>query len=382
MKRKIKDILVPWYQRLKHMDYIVYYLYYAWVKKLDNKQILLLSDSRESLTGNLYFIDQKIDKNEFNVSYFLHKSILDKKSSVQKKELCKMLAVSKYILVDDFYPVIYPIPLRKETKLIQVWHAMGAFKKMGFSRMGKTGGPSPYSLTHRNYTDAIVSSEYIRENYAEAFKLQKDSVHAIGIPRTDIFFDESYKKEIQKQLYEKYPSIKGKKVILFAPTFRGNGIKTAHYNYDWLSLKKIEQKLGDDYVFIIKMHPFVKDSISEDVSEECFLDLSGEREINDLLFVTDILVTDYSSVIFEASLLNIPTVFFAPDFEEYVRTRDFYYPYEEYTYGPVVKTDDELIDVIKETEVDFDKLRRFKEKFCKNCDGASAQRFVDTFFKR
>lgn len=54
---------------------------------------------------------------------------------------------------------MYPIPLRKDTRFIQVWHAMGAFKKVGFSRVGKPGGPSKRSLTHRNYTDAIVSSE-------------------------------------------------------------------------------------------------------------------------------------------------------------------------------------------------------------------------------
>ena len=145
--------------------------------------------------------------------------------------MLSLIHISKYILVDDFIPLMYPLPLRKETKFIQVWHAMGAFKKVGFSRLGKVGGPSPRSLTHRNYTDTIVSSEAIRENYAEAFGISVEKVHAIGIPRTDIFFDETYKQNIREELYKKYPKLKGKKIILFAPTFRGNGVKTAHYNY-------------------------------------------------------------------------------------------------------------------------------------------------------
>ena len=79
----------------------------------------------------------------------------------------------------------------------------GAFKKVGFSRVGKPGGPSKRSLTHRNYTDAIVSSEEVRKDYAEAFGISIDKVHALGIPRTDIFFDSDYRKKIRKKLEEK-----------------------------------------------------------------------------------------------------------------------------------------------------------------------------------
>ena len=159
---------------------------------------------------------------------------------------------------------------------------------------------------------------------------------------------------------------------MFAPTFRGNGVKTAHYDYSWISLKKIQEKLEKDYVFIIKMHPFIKNKYKETIESSFFLDLSEEREINDLLFITDILITDYSSVIFEASLLDIRTIFFTQ------RSTD--YPYEEYTFGPVVINDDELIDAIKKENIDFDKLEKFKAKFCSSCDGKSTERFVQYFF--
>ena len=97
-----------------------------------------------------------------------------------------------------------------------------------------------------------------------------------------------------------------------------------------------------------------------------YLDLSDEREINDLLFITDVLVTDYSSVIFEASLLEICTVFYTPDYDDYVENRDFYYPFEDYTYGSVAKNQGELIESIKNEKFDNEKLRNFKEKFCIN----------------
>lgn len=380
VKKIIKRNFTKELQILRGRDYIFYYLFYRIRHKLISNQILMLSESREELSGNLKFIDEAIDKTKFTVIYSLRKSIEQKRNKDEKKELCKLLATSKYILVDDFIPTMYPIPLSRKTKFIQVWHAMGAFKTVGFSRLGKPGGPSPRSLSHKNYTDTIVSSESIRKDYAEAFGISIDKVHALGVPRTDVFFDENYKSQIRAELYLKYPQLEGKKVILFAPTFRGNGVKTAHYDYSWLSFSKIEKELGSDYFFISKMHPFVKNKPDISLDNSFFLDLSNEREINDLLFITDVLITDYSSVIFEASLLNIRTIFFVPDYEKYVYSRDFYYPYEEYTYGTVVYNDDDLISAIVNSKNDEKKLESFKEKFCSACDGNSAKKFVEFFF--
>ena len=165
--------------------------------------------------------------------------------------------------MDDFYPIIYPLKLRKNTKLIQVWHAMGAFKTVGYSRMGKPGGPTSKSLTHKNYTAAITSSEAIRKNYAEAFDMDIEKVHAVGIPRTDIFFNQEYINNTKEKIYNKYPMLKNKKVILFAPTFRGNGQNSAYYDFSVINFNKIKVSLKDEYVFIIKLHPFIK-NITED----------------------------------------------------------------------------------------------------------------------
>ncbi len=369
-------------QIVRDFDYVLLFLFYKLIKRLNDNQILICSESRSALSGNLLYIDRKIDKNTYDVIYSLKKDIIEKRTFKQKRMLCRQLATSKYIIIDDFMPVIYPLPLRKETRLIQVWHAMGAFKKVGFSRLGKPGGPSPRSLTHRNYTDAIVSSQSIRADYAEAFHIPLASVHALGIPRSDIFFDSEYKERTRASIYEKYPCLRNKKVVLFAPTFRGNGIRTAHYDYSWLSFAELEKQLGSDYMVIIKLHPFIKERPAEKLDSDFYLDLSDEREINDLLFVTDVLVTDYSSVIFEASLLGIRTVFYVPDFEEYVASRDFYYPFSDYTYGDVAGTEDELIGYIKAGKLDAQKLAAFREKFCGCCDGNCARRFVEFFFSK
>lgn len=369
--------LCPYLQRLRRLDYILYYKYYCYKKAPEDNTVLMASDSREALGSNLEFIDVELKKRNYKVIYFLKKNLEEKKTKEEKKTLCKMMAESQYILLDDFYPIIYAMPIRKETKVIQVWHALGAFKTVGFSRIGKPGGPNPRSLSHKNYSATITSSESIRKNYAEAFGISVDKVHATGIPRTDVLFDDDYKSSIRECLYEKYPQMKEKKVVLFAPTFRGNGQKTAYYNFEWIDFEKLKTELGNEYCFIIKLHPFVHNIEELPEDDDFFINLTREREINDLLLVTDILITDYSSVIFEASLLDIDTIFYVPDLEEYTSSRDFYYPFDDYMYGKLAKTKEELVEAIKVPQNDIEKRRIFKEIFCEACDGKATERVVD-----
>lgn len=379
----IKQIFKKMLQKIRQIFYIVMYKINCIFFKLNDNKVLFLSSSRENLTGNFEFVYNEIkNRNKYEINYILKKNIKTRYSLKQKFLLPYLIATSKYIFLDDFYPMIYAINLRKNTQLIQLWHAMGAYKRVGYSRMNKKGGPSVKSLTHKNYTGTIVSSPNIRKNYAEAFGISINKVHALGIPRTDIFFDEKYKIEIKKKLEEKYPQIVGKKVLLFAPTFRGNGQKSAMYNFDWIDFKKMSDIYSKDYVCLYKLHPFIKNRPEYDLTKDGFyIDVTDQREINDLLFVTDILITDYSSVIFEYSFFNKPVIFYMPDLDDYKNSRDFYYPISKYLYGDIVKKFDDLITKIQIAKVDEEKLIKFKKFFCSSCDGKSTERVVDYFLE-
>lgn len=378
--KKILEIAKKDLQYIKKLDCIILYTFYKIITKQNEKKVLFLSDSRSDLTGNFEFIYKRLEKEDFILNTFLKRKIKDKKTLKEKNKLMKLIAESKYILIDDFYPLIYALHLRKNTEVIQVWHALGAYKTVGYARMGKVGGPTTYSLTHRNYTAAIVSSESIRKDYALAFHMDINKVYATGIPRTDIFFDKNYEAEVTSRIYKKYPILKGKKVILFAPTFRGNGQNTAYYDFSKLDFKKIKDKFKDEYVFIVRPHPFTKNLCDMPEEDEFYVHLTEEREINDLLFITDILITDYSSVIFEYGLLNRRTIFFVPDLEEYMESRDFFYPFEKYTYGTVTRNMKELIKALESSKLDQKKLEEFKEYFMSACDGHSTENFVQKFF--
>lgn len=351
---------------------------------INEKKILFASDSRTKLEGNFRFVYDELQRQnkDFTYRYMLKEGTAAKKTVKEIIKLSYHLATSKYILLDDFYPMVYPLKIREGAELIQLWHAVGAFKKFGFSRVGLPGGPNPNSLNHRNYTKAIVSSRNVAKHYAEGFGIDESKVIATGIPRTDVFFDQEYKMKKSKELYEQYPFLKDKKVILFAPTFRGPGQQSAYYPLEYLNLKKIYEAFQDQYIFLFKIHPFVK--VKWDIPYEYrsfFYDFSFYREINDLLLITDILITDYSSVCFECALLDKPMIFYAPDMEEYTSERDFYYEYESFIPGPMVRTEEELIHTIKNDQFDTNKLRGFREYFFDDLDGKSTERVVELFNK-
>ena len=361
-----------------------YVLFYPFVKifvRQKDNEVLFLSDSREDFSGNFLYVKEEIEKRgNYNINSLLKKSLKTKKTFSEKMELLKAIARAKYIFLDDFYPIIYALRLGKKKELIQLWHALGSFKTVGYARFGKPGGPKGYNLTHRNYTGAIVSSESIRGDYARAFGISIDKVHALGIPRTDIFYDGKYSSKIKNEIYKKYPMLKNKTVMMFAPTFRGKGQGTAHYDFSMIDFNRIKKEFSKDYVCIIKFHPFIKNRPDYDfTNDDFYLDLSSEREINDLLFVTDLLITDYSSVIFEYSFFKKSLIFYVPDFDDYVAARSFFYDFEKYNYGVRANNMDELIKCIRNSKPDLNKIKEFYDYFCSACDGNSTKRVVDYF---
>lgn len=371
--RKYCPVFVfPLLQKAGAIKNIAVFNYFKLTKHMNSRKILMLSVSRSTLSGNLEFIYRKLDKGYFDIKVVLEND------GTETTELLKEMAQAKFIIIDDYTKLVYPLTMRKGAHLIQVWHSTGAFKRMGFARMGRSGSTVRTSLTHRNYTDVIVSSPFVVKDFALAFGIDEKCIHPVGVPRTDVFFDERYKKNIIKKIKSTYPVLNHKKLILFAPTFRGNTRDDAYYPEEFIDIKSLYEHFHNEYILGIKLHPFIKKKIkAEKKYADFILDLSDNREINDLLFITDILVTDYSSVIFEYALLRKKAVFYAPDLEDYVRDRDFFYNYDEYIYGAFAQNKEELINAIDNANIDEDKLSQFTEKFLSSCDGKSTDRFIN-----
>ncbi len=294
------------------------------------------------------------------------------------------LATSKYVLLDNvFLPMAY-IRFRKKVRIIQLWHGTGTIKRFGqdvnVGKLKLLEKRANSSITH-----LIVNSMETKTLYAKAFGVEEEKVFIYGLPRTDLFFQPDKIDERKKKFYEQFPELIGKKLILYAPTLRDQEMDHPKLALD---LELFHSRLSEDFTCLLRIHPFVVDAFERDgllesaKYENKIRNLSTYPDINTLLLVSDYLITDYSSVIFEYCLLEKPMIFYAYDLELFSDSgRGFYQSYEEYVPGPVVGDTEGIIKLIKDNSFENEKLRDFTKKNCRYMDGKSAERIYQNIFK-
>lgn len=347
------------------------------------RRILFTSDSRAELGGNLKIVhDRMLERGldrEYELRTLFRASITVRRGFRDRLRLPWLLARADTIVIDDYQPIIARLNAR-DTRIVQLWHAWGAFKTVGYSRVGKPGGLSPYSRVHKNYTVAIVSSESEVAFYAEAFGLAESQVIPTGIPRMDQFWDPARAQASRAATLAAYPAARDRTVYLFAPTFRGNGAKSAWYDLSLLDYPALHALCVEtDAVCIIRMHPFVRTplGIPEAYADRIIDGATSSIDINDVLFATDLLITDYSSVVFEFSTMDRPMLFFADDLDEYVASRDFYVRYQDFVPGRIVRTFTDLLDAIRRKDYQVERLAAFRAEHLDHFDGQATDRVID-----
>lgn len=342
-------------------------------KPVEKKSVLFIEIRYAELTNNFRLLwDALNQREEVRVeAVFLGNSVYPYKTYLRRcMDMLKQLARAEYVLVDESSNVLAALPIRPETKMIQVWHGCGAFKRFGHGI--EDGLNEPY---YNSYSFVTVSSPEVVDIYAKSMNQKKEMILPIGVSRTDVFFSPDYVETSKKSIRERYAIDFDKKVILYAPTFRGN-VQVA-VAPRMLNLEKMYSALKDSYVILYKGHPSVKDDVVvEEAYKQFFVDVS-EESIEGLMCAADLCITDYSSLVFEYALLERPMLFYAYDYKEYVTERGFYYHYEEFVPGPICYSEEDLVREIIEANFDIRRVQKFKEKFMCSCDGNATKRIVD-----
>ncbi len=337
----------------------ILYQFFSFLHPNKSKKILLMSETRAPMSGNLLALDQRlkernIDK-DYKISYSFSTTLQESKWHIISKwfKLIWIMSKQEFIFVDDYSPIFKYIDISPKTKLIQVWHAGVGFKSVGYARFG-FGGPEPYQSSHRKYDYAIVGEEALIPVYEEVFGITKEKILPYGLARMDHFFDKEKIGKIKENLYEKFPNLKEKKVILFAPTFRGRRQAKAYYPYDKLNLSKIHEVCKQkNAIFMIKMHPFIQEKIEIPKEyAEYIQDFSDYTDINDLYYIADVLVTDYSSSVYEYSKLKKPILLYTFDLDDYQLINRVHKNVREYEFATVCCTLEELLEQLKKLEME------------------------------
>ena len=336
-------------------------------KNIDEKRVIFVDAHHTCVPFSMEKMRDTFVESDYTVLEMYNNYQTESYMTIVKSmmKFMNLYANAKYVFICDNFLPVSSCNKRKETQVIQLWHAGGLLKKYAYDTEDDI--PKYYKgSVFKNYTLTTVSAQCCIPVYIRAMKQEEGTVKATGLSRTDCFFDEKYIEKCKIEFYSKYPEAEGKKIILWAPTFRGKALEP--YVLGLEDVKKLQEELGEEYYIVIKMqtHLDAKQKLSN-------CDIPTER----IIPIADMLVADYSSVIFDYTLYQKPIVLFVPDYDEFILSRGLYIDLNEIP-GQMVKNGINLKEaILKEfNEYDKDKYKEFYEKYMGACDGQSTERIL------
>lgn len=384
-KNKAKQIIKePW-----RFDTTLYYNVYN-KQEIKENQIIF-----ESFRGD-YYSDSPKYIYEYLYKHFSDKFefvwvINDKNTKIPgnpkkvkrfSREFYKELAVSKYWVINGRQAA--RLKKRPEQIIVSTWHGT-PLKKLGLDIDNiYSGSPQIKKIYAKNASEweyLISPNEYTSNILKRCFAYEKD-IHLTGYPRNDILYNAT--EETVDKIKEKLNLDKNKKIILYAPTWRDDEFyEKGQYKFSLkLNLDKLKESLGEEYILLVRTHYFIADKLDLSDYKGFAVDVSRYDDIAELYLISDILITDYSSVFFDFANLRRPILFYTYDLDKYQNMlRGFYIDIHTEVPGPLVFTTEEIIDKIK----NIDKLNEeykerydeFYERFCSVDDGNASKRIVE-----
>lgn len=282
------------------------------------------------------------------------------------------LATAEYIFLNDnFLPLAY-MNVSAKTKVVQLWHGVGAFKKFGLTTETRPQIRRCVEKGNKRITHLFVSSAQVVPYYKEALGVSESRMFPTGVPVTDYYFNEEMMKAGREHFYREYPQLKKKKLLLYTPTFRAsweeNESLAEHFD-----CKRIKEALGEDWAVLIRRHPQIP-SAGFRLWKDCY-DVTDYEDIKELYVAAHVLVNDYSSTVVEYALLRKPVVLYAYDLASY--DRGFYRDYLEHAPGPVARNLEQLIELIKGEQFEPEGLEHFLQMQYDCMDGKASRRAVE-----
>lgn len=277
------------------------------------------------------------------------------------------IATSRTVVLDSYCIPISILKQRKKLRVIQIWHAMGALKKFGLSIRGEEEGSNPKLAKamrmHRNYTCVIASGKSCIKPFAEAFGCSEEIIEIASLPRVDRLMSDKQRQSVTDRILDKYPELKpakdcNKEIIVYAPTFR----KHRDISNEIASL--VDEIKTEDRILVIKKHPLME--LSMDESEGVIIDNFFSTE--EMLYIADCVISDYSAIVFEAALLEKHMCFYAFDLDEYKASRSFYLDYESDMPGDICRTAYEVETALRDSHFDVEAVRRFARSYVEKTD--------------
>lgn len=300
----------------------------------------------------------------------------------ESKQYNYLLRTSNYWITNVSFPI-----LKEDDDIVYLQTTHGTpYKKMGsdIDSSEENVNKGRVLIESGTWNYLLSPNDYSKDIFKRAFEYDGTVINK-GYPANDIFYRDMTDKK--NQLIRDLNIPKDKKIILYAPTYRDydvDGRKNHQFNL-LLDFKKLQEELSDDYVLIVRLHYILSKSLNlSDEFKDFIIDLSEYDDIADLYLISDMLITDYSSVFFDFAHSKKPMLFFVPDFEKYNSFRGLYPQVKENLPGPELYTNEELIEAIKninQIENEYnDKYEAFYNTFCKYGHGDTSEEVIRIVF--
>lgn len=343
---------------------------YLFIKLVPTKnKVVMISRQSDTKTLDFSLLEEKLTKMDKNIKIkILCKKLKNGYSSTMINKIKYVfhmfvqmyhIATSKVVVLDSYCIVVSILKHKKELKIIQMWHSMGTMKKFGYAILDKEEGSKKQLAKtmkmHKNYDYIFASSEAYKEHLAKGFNYKCDKILTFPLPRIDLLKDKDYQKNKKNEIIKKYPILKNKKNILYCPTFRKNEEKFENALNDLISSIPL-----DKYNVILKLHPLSK--VKVDIKKKGII-LDNSYSTFDMLSIADYVISDYSCIVYEAAIMNIPLYFYNFDMEKYLNERGLAIDYYKELPGVISKEADVIIESITKKNYDYKKLKEFSNKY-------------------
>lgn len=276
------------------------------------------------------------------------------------------LATSKIAIIDSYCIPVCVLNHKKSLFVLQIWHSIGKIKKSGYQTLdtpsGRSSKMAKLMCMHKNYDKIIAGGPAFDEFYELGFNVKKDVLLHYGLPRIDYLLNNE--KRLKKEIYEKYPEFKNKKIVYYTPTFRT-------YDVDG-PLKMMKEFEKQDFILIVRGHPNQRLDIDYSKVYECM-----EFKSTELLTIADYVITDYSSICLEAAILNKKVLFYVYDYDKYMSENGI--NLDAYKVLPTCSSKDikELFKIINTDKYDNKAYQDFRKKYLPEKLGKSTELIVD-----
>lgn len=385
-------------RKLVNISLLLMYRILYRIVQTDKKTVLFMSFHGRSFSDNPRALYQEMKQQDRFSDFSYVWVVRDASMRIEGAKTVKFgslaffyyLAKSRYWI---FNCKTYPFMIcKKDQVYLQTWHGtplkrlahdiqISSDAKFYRSGLNAQEMQSTYDDDVKKYTYMIAPNSFCTRVFQSAFGIEKERLIETGYPRNDILInaDEQKKQEIRARL----GIPEGKKVLLYAPTWRDNSFVAAGYTFELQAdFRKWKEMLADEYVLLFKPHYLIINKFSETEELNGFLyNVDASSEISDLYLIADVLVTDYSSVFFDYAILGRPIYFYMYDLDSYrEELRGFYIDIYSDLPGDIYEDEEAMLKDIREGNFDRERLSQFNARFNEHEDGHASQRVIDIVF--